>query len=108
MTILMTPRLFANHLGYARRLLTHFVSSGEEIYGSPFLVYNVHSLLHLADDAELFEGLNKCSAFPFENHLYQIKKLVHSGKNPLVQIVKRLGESRATPACPRKAHKKVL
>ena len=92
MCILLSPYLLENHLVYARSLLAHFVRNGEVLYGQEFLVYNVHSLLHLADDAELYGGLDKCSAFPFENHLYQMKKLVRSGKRPVVQIVKRLGE----------------
>ncbi len=36
--------------------------------------------------------LMKCSAFCFESYLHHLKRLVRSGRSPLSQIVKRLGE----------------
>lgn len=63
------------------------------MYGQEFLVYNVHALTHLTSDAKLHEGLDSCSAFPFENYLQHIKRLVRSPKNPVVQITNRLKES---------------
>jgi len=57
------------------------------------IVYNVHSLLHIADDCEHFKtSLNEISAFPFENYLHSIKKLVKNAKNPIVQVAKRIQE----------------
>ena len=49
-------------------------------------------MVHIPDDALRFGTLDNCSGFPFENYLYQMKKLVRSGKNPLQQIVRRLAE----------------
>ena len=54
---------------------------------------NVHSLLHLADDVAVHGALDKFSAFPFENYLQKLKRFVRSGKNPIVQIARRLSES---------------
>jgi hypothetical protein len=61
---------------YARKLLVCFVQQSEKLYGSTFVVYNVHSLIHVADDV-LFHGctLNKISCFPFENYLQKLKKI---------------------------------
>lgn len=78
---------------YAEELLKHFVGKCEELYGGTFNVFNIHNLVHLADDVSLFKcSLNDVSAFPFENHLQKIKKLVKKGQNPVVQVAKRLSE----------------
>lgn len=90
--ILVSPDLVAQHNVYAKRLMKYFVESARQIYGAHFLVYNVHMMLHVADDALRFGSLDKCSGFPFENYLHKMKRLVRSGKNPLVQLVNRLNE----------------
>ena len=57
-----------------------------------FPVYNVCSMIHLADDVAEYRSLDACSTFPFENNMQKLKRLVRSGKNPLVQIAKCLSE----------------
>ena len=84
--------LCASHAKYAEELLVHFVERCQLLYGDEFLVYNVHSLTHIAADAVTFGNLDSCSGFPFENHLQQLKRLVRSGRSPLIQIAKRLRE----------------
>jgi hypothetical protein len=78
----------------ARELLHRFVTTAtsEDLYGRGFMVYNIHSLLHITDDAKHFGSLNNCSCFPFENYLSSVKRLVRNGKSPLQQIAKRLKE----------------
>ncbi|KAJ8365092.1 hypothetical protein SKAU_G00139230 [Synaphobranchus kaupii] len=74
-------------------LLKHFVDGSTEFYGDTFPVYNIHSLQHLHEDAASFKcSLNDISAFPFENHMQAIKKMVRSGQNPLAQVSKRIAE----------------
>ncbi|XP_052257857.1 uncharacterized protein LOC127862672 isoform X3 [Dreissena polymorpha] len=81
------------YLNYARELLTYFVTKSKEFYHPKFIVYNVHSLIHLADDCEHFNcSLNDICAFPYENHLHSVKKLVKNAKNPIVQVAKRIQE----------------
>jgi len=90
---------------YSRKLLHHFVSNSDSMYGENFLVYNVHSLLHLCDDVQFFEtSLDRMSAFPFENYLRTLKRFVRSASvSPIAQVVKRIQEFEATtlasPAC---------
>ena len=80
-------------LQYAEELMHSFVRKSGQLYGQNFCVYNVHNLLHLGDDVRHFQcSLNQLSSFPFENFLQSLKRLVRSGPNPLVQVVKRLEE----------------
>lgn len=92
MCILVSPTLVSKYSQYAHELLVHFVKECKRLYGDEFLIYNVHCLLHLSSEAKKFGCLDNCSAFPFENYLQRMKKMVRSGKNPIVQIVKRLSE----------------
>lgn len=91
-TILCSPVLLSIHLDYARKLLQHFVTTFKVLYGSYMVSYNVHSLLHLCDDAEKFGPLDNFSCFKFENYIMQIKKLVCNFNQPLQQIARRIEE----------------
>lgn len=42
----------------------------EQIYGVSYISHSIHSVIHLADDAKRYNGLNKICAFMFENHSY--------------------------------------
>jgi hypothetical protein len=77
---------------FAHELLLHFVSSSAELYGDEFLVYNVHSLTHLAAETEHFGKLDSSSAFIFENYMQKIKRMARSARNPVVQVAHRLKE----------------
>ena len=60
MNILVSPALVDQHWRYAADLLRFFVDIGRELYGNQFLVYNVHSMLHIVEDAMTFGGLDNC------------------------------------------------
>jgi len=64
------------------------------IYGSTFAVYNVHALVHLAADVQRFGHLDKFSAFPFENELGCLKRMLRKASNPLSQIIRLISEKR--------------
>ena len=82
-----------SNLENARRLIKYFVINSTEIFGQLFCVYNIHSLLHICDDVAFYNApLDSLSAFPFENFLQQIKRLVRSKHNPISQICKRIDE----------------
>lgn len=81
------------NLDYAEQLLIFFTSNSRTFFGANFVVYNIHSLIHLVDDSRYFGvNLDKISSFPFENFLQILKKFVRNATNPLVSIVKRLEE----------------
>lgn len=79
-------------IGYANKLLRKFVETYNVAYPGASIVYNVHSLIHLADDVRKFGELDNFSSFPFENLLSTLKSKVRSGNRPLVQFCKRLAE----------------
>lgn len=91
--ILLSPGLHETHLDYADKLLTYFVQCVSSLYGEQQLVYNVHSLIHIADDARKFGSLDNISSFKFESYLGHLKKLVRSPNLPCSQIVRRIVES---------------
>lgn len=95
MRILLSPALCCEYCDYAGKLLECYVTNFLKIYGAAHLVYNTHSLIHLADDARRFGCLDNVSCFPFENYLGTLKRLVRRPQNPVQQVVRRLGEKSA-------------
>ncbi len=90
--ILVCPMLAQSHRDYATQMMEYFVEQGKILYGDEFLVYNVHSMVHLADEVKEFGSLDACSSFPFESYMQKLKRLVRSGKNPIAQVAKRMSE----------------
>lgn len=91
--LLLSPTLCVTYLDYVNQLLRYFVATFSKLYGKTELVYNIHCLIHLCEDVHRFGALDNVSAFPFENYLGQLKKLVRRPKDPLQQIVRRLSEA---------------
>ena len=58
------------------------------------LVYNVHGLTHLADDAKLYGLLGNISLFPLENLIKDLKKMVRKPSFMLSQVIMRLSEKK--------------
>jgi hypothetical protein len=92
MRILVSKAFFEEHKYVAGEMLLLFVDKCRFIYGPEFMVYNIHSLLHITSDAIRYDGLDNCSAFVFENYLHKIKRLIRSPTNTIIQIVNRLIE----------------
>ena len=90
--ILACTQLSSSFCDYANELLVIFVSEAEKLYGKEMYVYNVHCLIHLANDVKNLGNLDDFSAFPFENKLGQLKKMVRKPQFPIQQIVYRLSE----------------
>ncbi|KAH9375002.1 hypothetical protein HPB48_015668 [Haemaphysalis longicornis] len=62
--VLEMPRSCCELKNYAHRLLVSFVETFINLYGSQHVTYNVHGLVHLAQDVRQFGPLDDCSAFP--------------------------------------------
>lgn len=90
--IICNNKKFHQFLEVARKLFEYFVESFSEIYGEKYLSYNIHNLLHVVDDCELFGTLEDFSAYPFESLLGKIKKKVRQGNKILQQVVNRITE----------------
>jgi len=90
--IVLSPEHCITLNDQAQRVLVNFVQHFGELYGQEFLSYNVHALVHLADEAKLHGALDNVSCFVFENYLGKIKKLLRKPDTPLQQVVKRLSE----------------
>lgn len=90
--ILLSSFLNKEYNSYAKDLLHLFVRHTQQIYGNQFCIYNVHTLIHLADDARHFSSLENINCFPFENYLYQLKRMLRKSNEPLQQVIHRLTE----------------
>jgi len=76
-----------------KRSFKFFVLEFARIYGPQHIVFNVHNLIHLADDCIYFNSsLNKISAFLFENYLGKLKRMLRGTMRPLAQLFKRILE----------------
>lgn len=87
-----SARSYRHLLPLAKDMLKHFVQQYKYFYGSHYITSNVHNLLHVVDEVEKFGPLQTFNAYPFENQLYLIKRMLRQGNKPLSQIAKRLCE----------------
>ncbi|XP_035703854.1 uncharacterized protein LOC118434429 [Folsomia candida] len=81
-----------NWYNYARHLMFEFTKNIGKLYHDQFLVYNVHSLIHLTDDADKFGSLEKVNAFAFENSMQSLKKMLRGKSRHLPQVIRRVIE----------------
>ena len=67
--ILTDPHQCMTMCEFAQKLLTAFVNHYSQLFGSNSVVYNIHGLVHLANDVKTFGQLDKFSSFSYENYL---------------------------------------
>lgn len=85
-------QFYHNHTDLSDMLLRDYIEQYIQIYGIDSITSNVHNLCHLVDDVKRFGPLPNISAYPFENRLSYIKRLVRNGNRPLAQFAKRLNK----------------
>jgi len=98
MRILLSTQLNTMYGAFAGQLLRAFVEHVKVLYGEQMLTYNMHGLIHIADQAAARDTLDDISSFPFENHLFQLKRMLRKNQKTLKQLVHRILERRAFPA----------
>ncbi|KAJ8677097.1 hypothetical protein QAD02_012884 [Eretmocerus hayati] len=84
--ILSDPDQYIINNDFANELLRSFVRDFKTLYGEQYLVYNIHNLIHLAQEALRNGPLDDFSAFPFENFMRILKSYLRKPESPLQQI----------------------
>ncbi len=74
MRIMCSEELCTDFADYACDLLKNFVLNSVNLYGESFVGFNVHGLIHLAEDVKRYGSLYNFSSFPFESYLNVLKK----------------------------------
>ncbi|KYN29084.1 hypothetical protein ALC57_01490 [Trachymyrmex cornetzi] len=85
-TILSSASMIEAYLHVAEEAIRKFVLKAPRIYGEDFVVYNVHSLLHLCADVQTYGPIERYGCFPFENYLQSLKKRIRSKRLSLQQV----------------------
>lgn len=86
--ILASSTLVHTHLHLAEQFIKTFISHSVVLYGTSFVVYNVHSLSHLPKECQEHGVMDNFSAFCYENRLKSMKDSLRSGYKPLQQIAR--------------------
>ena len=92
--ILCHPTLHLQNNESAKELLIYFVRQFKCLYGENYVTWNMHNLVHIADDAKNFGPLDRYSAFPFENYMQVLKRMIRKKGQILPQIHRRLTEKK--------------
>jgi len=91
--ILLSPKSTNDQKKMAREILKTFSQDFGHIYGAHHLVYNTHSLPHIADDSIVHEtSLDNISSFVYESYLGVVDKMLKGFTLPLAQLKRRLSE----------------
>jgi len=90
--ILLNHNICSQWIEVAKKMLIEFNASIPLLHEEHFLVYNFHSVIHLSEDVTNFGSLNTCNAFPFENFMQVIKKMLRAKNRFLEQVINRIHE----------------
>lgn len=83
-----------SQLNRANDLLYKFVYEMENHFSLLSMTYNIHQLLHIIKSVYDWGPLWAHSAFVFESSNYNLKKIIHSAKGVILQIVRHLNIQR--------------
>lgn len=83
---------YGHLLSIAQELFDTYIEYYKDIYGEAHMTSNVHNLCHVVEEVRRFGVLSSFNAYPFENTLHHIKRLLRTGHKPLHQAAKRIIE----------------
>lgn len=84
MYILYNDTLIDIHMADASNFIDMFVKYSAKVFGKGFVVYNVHMLLHLISDVMRFGNVMNFSAYPFEDKLGGLKRLIKTSSKHIL------------------------
>lgn len=91
--LLSDPLHYKKNNACAKELIEYFVHNFANMYGQEYLIYSIHALVHLPDDALRNGPLESFSAYPFENFMKTLRDMViHKPQHTLQQLHRRLVE----------------
>lgn len=102
--VLISSEFSDKFLPCIKKILKHFAQEFGQLYGQQYLVYNVHTVSHLADYVENLGCLDAWSAFPSENYLGKLGKLLRKPTQQINQIANRIQEIETFGSVCRKPH----
>ncbi|XP_031342118.1 uncharacterized protein LOC116170009 [Photinus pyralis] len=77
----------------AKEKMKQFSARVQYIYGEDAIIYNMHSIFHMAKEAvDGHYSLDEMSCFPFESYLGKLVKMIRTPNKPLAQVCVRLAE----------------
>lgn len=72
---IVDKNIYQNNIDYANELLKYFVRTFINIYGVEHVSHNIHSLLYIAGDTQIYGSIENLSALPLENNMLFLKRL---------------------------------
>lgn len=75
-------------------MLKAFVENFSSVFGENSVSFNIHCLLHIADNVTDIDNLSSITAYSFENYLQKLKKGVKKPRKILEQIFKNITEEK--------------
>ncbi len=90
--ILISRNPSPKHINYSEKLLKCFVDNIRNLYCKTNYTHNVHNLIHLPNNVRQHGPLDNYSAFPFEDFMSEIKRMIRKPNSVVAQIFRRCGE----------------
>lgn len=92
--LLVKEKVSVRDIAKAQKLISDFRNQYEDMYGTEFMTYNLHTLSHLTTCVEKLGPIWNYSNFPFESNNGVLVRFVKSPKGVLQQISNKYSANR--------------